>query len=262
MTRLLAIDVGNLGARVGVYEGEKLIYTWVVGQTTGRTADELAASLLVLMDRRDLQPSDVADAVLASASPPGTGVWFDLLKKHFGLQPLVVGPGVKTGIDVRYENAQEVGADQIVTAVGAYSLYGGPLVTADFGTATTLGVLSETGQYLGGVICPGVGVSLSALFDQAAKLPRVQLRPPGPVLGRNTVASVRSGFAHGFAAMVEGLVGRIEAETGLRLRVVATGEYAPLVARVSDRIDVVDPHLSLEGLRRVYERNRSLKARS
>ena len=194
---------------------------------------------------------------LASVVPPLTSVLVSLSRQYLGQEPLVVEPGVRTGMPILYEPPGDVGADRIVNGVAAFATYGGPVVVVDFGTATTFDVVTRKGEYVGGVICPGVGISADALFQRAARLPRVDVRNPGRVIGRSTVGSIQSGLYFGYAAMVEGIIGRIRAELGEPARVVATGGLAETLAADIPSIEAVDPVLTLTGLRLIWERNRT-----
>jgi type III pantothenate kinase len=203
----------------------------------------------------DLDPARVDAVALASVVPPLTPVLVELAREYLGQEALVIGPGVNTGMPVLYEPPGDVGADRIVNGVAAFAAYGGPVIVVDFGTATTFDVITRRGEYAGGVICPGVGISADALFQRAARLPRVDVRNPGPVVGRSTVGSIQSGLYFGYGAMCEGLIARIRAEIGEPVRVVATGGLAETLAAEIPSIEAVDPVLTLTGLRLVWERN-------
>jgi len=191
--------------------------------------------------------------------PPLVPILEEMARKYFSCQPLIVGPGVRTGISILYRNPAEVGADRIVNSVAAYEKYGGPLIIVDFGTATTFDVVTTKGEYLGGAICPGIQVSLEALFSNTAKLPRVDLVAPERVIGKSTVESIQSGAIYGFVGMIDTMVRKMQAELGIKARVVATGGIVELIASKAETIDVVDHFLTLDGLRIVYEKNRVIK---
>jgi type III pantothenate kinase len=222
-----------------------------------QTADEYGILVRNLFASSGLDPGGVEAVALASVVPPLTPVLVALARHYLGHEPLVVGPGVKTGMPILYEPPGDVGADRIVNGVAAFSAYGGPVIVVDFGTATTFDVVTRRGEYAGGVICPGIGISADALFQRAARLPRVDVRHPGKVIGRSTVLSMQSGLYFGYAAMCEGLVARIRAELAEPARVVATGGLAETLAAEIPSIGAVDPVLTLTGLRLIWERNRS-----
>ncbi len=253
---LLTIDVGNTHTVLGVHEGAMLLAHWRLTTRREQTADEYGILVRSLFSTSGLDPARIDAVALASVVPPLTPVLVDLARQYLGHDPLVVGPGVETGMPILYEPPGDVGADRIVNAVAAFAAYGGPLVVVDFGTATTFDVITRRGEYLGGVICPGIGISADALFQRAARLPRVDVRRPAGVVGRSTVGSIQSGLYFGYAAMCEGLIGRIRAELGEPARVVATGGLAETLAADIPSIEAVDPVLTLTGLRLIWERNR------
>ncbi len=255
--RFLAIDVGNTNVVFGLFEGQELRADWRLATRRDQTDDEWGILIRSLFDAVGVDPKRLAGAAIASVVPPVTPVMASFCRKYLGQEPLVVGPGVKTGVAVLYEPPGDVGADRIVNAVAAYAAYGGPVIVVDFGTATTFDVITARGEYLGGIICPGIGISADALFQRAARLPRVEIRNPGQVIGRTTVGSMQSGLYFGYAAMVEGILDRVRAELGQPVRVVATGGYAALLAPETRSIEAVDPGLTLRGLRLIWERNRS-----
>ncbi len=252
---LLTIDVGNSNTVLGVFEGASLRAHWRLTTRREQTADEYGILVRNLFATSGLEPSQVDAVALASVVPPLTPVLVDLSRNYLGHDPLVVGPGVKTGMPILYEPPGDVGADRIVNGVAAFAAWGGPVIVIDFGTATTFDVITQRGEYAGGVICPGIGISADALFQRAARLPRVDVRHPGKVVGRSTVTSMQSGLYFGYAAMCEGLVARIRAEIGEPARVVATGGLAETLASDIPSIEAVDPVLTLTGLRLIWERN-------
>ncbi len=253
---LLTIDVGNSNTVLGVFEGTSLRAHWRLTTRREQTADEYGILVRNLFAGSALDRAEVHAVALASVVPPLTPVLIELSRQYLGSDPLVVGPAIETGMPILYEPPGDVGADRIVNGVAAFAAYGGPVVVVDFGTATTFDVITRRGEYAGGVICPGIGISADALFQRAARLPRVDVRHPGQVVGRSTVASMQSGLYFGYAAMCEGLIARIRAEIGAPVRVVATGGLAETLASDIPSIEAVDPVLTLTGLRLIWERNR------
>ena len=254
---ILALDIGNTTIVVGVFHGARLEACWRLSTAQPRTADELGIFLHQLFGHRQMDPRRVDAAVLASVVPPLTPMVECMLEKYFDIRPLVVGPGIRTGIDIRYDHPREVGADRIVNAVAAFEHYGGPCIVVDFGTATTFDAIAADGAYLGGAIAPGIGIATEALFQKAAKLPRVELAPPLKAIGKNTVASMQAGIVIGFAGQVDELVRRISAELGGRPIVIATGGLASLIAGETTTIDHVDELLTLKGLLILHQRNKA-----
>jgi type III pantothenate kinase len=254
--RLLAIDVGNTHTVIGLFEGDALRVHWRLATRREQTEDEYGILVRSLFASAGVEASGLAGAVVASVVPPLTPAMASLCRKHLGVEPLVVGPGTRTGIAVLYEPPGDVGADRVVNAVAAFAAHGGPVIVVDFGTATTFDVVTRKGEYIGGVICPGVGISADALFQRAARLPRVEVRNPGRVIGRTTVASMQAGLYFGYVALVEGVLARIRAELKEPARVVATGGLAELLAKDIPSIEVVDPDLTLTGLRLIWQRAR------
>lgn len=261
---LLAVDVGNSHTTVGVFSGDSLRCELRVSTRRGWTRDEFAVGLRQALELAELRFSDLDDAIVACVVPPALPPLKAALERYGGFDPLVVGPGVKTGMPIRYDPPQDVGADRIVTAVAAHERHARRsangeatgVVVVDFGTATTFDVVSPQPEYLGGVIAPGIGISADALFARAAKLPRVDTARPPKVIGRNTVTAIQSGLVNGYLGLVEGLISRIKDEIDWPVRVVATGGFADTMARETDLIDCVDDALVLEGLRLIYARNR------
>lgn len=257
---LLAIDVGNTQTVVGLFEGDRdgergvLAHHWRLGTRPEATADELALSLLQLLALAGVGESSVAGIAVSSTVPPLSRALREMAERCFGAPLVVLGPGVRTGLEVRYENPKEVGPDRVANALGALERYRPPLVVVDFGTATTFDAIAREGAYLGGAIVPGVEVSLDALVRRAAALPRIELEAPRSVIGRSTSESMRSGVVFGYAELTDGLCRRMEAELGGGCTVVATGGLAPLVAPSCKEIDAVEPWLTLEGLRVAFER--------
>ncbi len=252
---LLAIDIGNTNVVFGLYEGQTLAHTFRARAEHTRTADEYGVLLWQMMALRELQPAAVSAVIMASVVPPLTDVMADAVRHAFAREPLVVGPGIKTGMSVRYENPKDVGADRIANAVAGYERVKGGVIVVDFGTALIFDCVSPKGEYLGGVIVPGVQVSLDALLERAAKLSRIEIAEPPAVVGKTTLHALQSGIVHGFASLVDGMIARIKSELQFECRVFATGTHASLVSRHASSVDTVDEHLTLEGLRILYERN-------
>jgi type III pantothenate kinase len=254
---LLVIDVGNTNIVYGLFDGDKLAHEFRVESGRGRTADEYAVVLRQLLEMHDVGPEQVHAAIIASVVPALTEPMVDLVKRAFAKEALVVGPGVRTGMSILYENPREVGADRIVNAVAAYERTKGGVIVVDFGTATTFDCVTPKGEYLGGVIAPGIQISADALFARAAKLPRVEIARPPKVVGRNTLHSMQSGIVYGYVGLVDGLVDRLRDELGYPCGVIATGGLARLIAPLSRTIGDVDDALTLNGLRILYERNKA-----
>src|SRR5919106_684846 len=253
---LLAVDVGNTQTVLGVFDGERLVEHWRVATESERTGDELAALVVHLLELRDLGLEDVTGLCLASAVPALTRAYQQLADDYAQAPLLAVGPGTRTGIPILYDDPREVGPDRIVNAVAARERYGAPCIVVDFGTSTNFDIVSAGGEYVGGVLAPGVEVSMDALFARAARLVKVDFAPPPSVIGKTTVGGLQSGLVYGFAGQVDGIVGRIRGELGDTAPVIATGGLADLIAPYSETIERVDPLLTLEGLRLVWDLNR------
>ena len=254
---LLAIDIGNTNVTFGAFEGEKIKATWRVSTAIHRMPDEYANIMLSLMERQGIAASQIKDVVICSVVPPLL-ITFEEVCRHFLKKaPLVVEAGVKTGVRIDMDNPREVGPDRIVNAVAAHHLYGGPVIVIDLGTATTLDVVSKGGEYIGGAIAPGIAIATEALFTRTAVLPRIELAIPKKAIGRNTVAAMQSGIVFGYIGLIEGLVSRIQAELDEKAKVVAAGGYAKLLAQATNVIEIVNPDLTLVGLRLIYNMNRT-----
>ncbi|MBN1956104.1 MAG: type III pantothenate kinase [Anaerolineae bacterium] len=252
---LLTIDIGNTNITVGLYQGQTLGPRWRIRTIHDKTADEYGILLEQLFRHRGFQPEHVNGAAIASVVPPLTPVFVQACREYVGQAALVVDAGVRTGVRIRYDNPREVGADRVVDVAAVQALYHLPACVVDFGTATTFDAISAEGDYLGGAIAPGIGIAAQALFERTAKLPRVELTRPPSVIGRNTPHSMQSGLLFGYVGLVEGMVARFKAELGPETQVIATGGLAEIIARETEVIEVVDPWLTLHGLRIVYELN-------
>jgi type III pantothenate kinase len=253
---LLAIDIGNTNVTFGVFDGEKIKTTWRVSTAIHRTSDEYANLMLSLMERQGITAKQINDVVICSVVPPLLIIFEDVCKRYLKKSPLIVEAGVKTGIRIDMDNPREVGPDRIVNAVAAHQLYGGPVIVIDMGTATTLDVVSKDGRYIGGAIAPGIIISLEALFTRTAVLPRIELALPKKAIGRNTIAAMQSGIVFGYIGLIEGIVGRIQAELDEPAKVVAAGGLATLIVDASNIINIVNSDLTLVGLRMIWELNR------
>ena len=254
---LLAADIGNTSITLGVFEDNELRATWRIATVIHRMPDEYATLLLSLLSYNKLEQSDIREVVLCSVVPPLVPTFDELARRYFHVIPLIVGAKVKTGVNIRMDNPREVGADRIVNAAAAHHLYKGTAIIIDLGTATTFDVVSKEGDYIGGVIAPGIITSSEALVSRTAALPRVEIRRPQKAIGTNTIAAMQSGIVFGYVGLIEGIVARIQQELGEKAKVVATGGYAELVASETSVIDEVNPDLTLLGLRFIYQMNRT-----
>ncbi|MBF0143187.1 MAG: type III pantothenate kinase [Magnetococcales bacterium] len=254
---LLVVDIGNTNVVLGVFDGQKLAHHWRMATRADQTGDEFGIFLASLFQLAGISLGEIEGVIICSVVPPIQATIVRGIRRYLGMNPLLVGPGLKTGIAIRYDNPRDVGADRIVNAVAAYELVKGAAIVVDFGTATTFDLVGENGDYLGGAIAPGLALSMNALSEKTAKLPRVELVQRPPVVGRNTVDSIQSGMYWGYVGLVEGLLGRMIAESGFAsVRVLATGGLARMLATECSTIAEVDEFLTLNGLRLLYERNR------
>ncbi len=258
---LLVIDVGNTNIKLGVYKENKLVTSWRMSVKVTRTSDEFGITMLNLFASEGMTFSDIDGIIMSSVSPSLNYTIEHACEYYMKITPIVIGVGIKTGLNIKYSNPQELGADRIVNSVAAYKLYGGPCVIVDFGTATTFNVISDRGEFLGGCIAPGIKSSLDSLVNNAAKLPRVELSKPDNVINKNTIANIQAGTIYGFTGLVDYIVKKIKKETGYGdMKVIATGGLSQLVVNEKeDIIDVVDRYLTLKGLKFIFDMNKSVK---
>lgn len=252
---LLVIDVGNTNTVLGVYDGDEILHSWRLTTERHRTTDEYGILCRNLFDLTGVKWDSITAIAIASVVPPLNHTLWRMAKVYFQVEPLFIDPASNAGMPIKYNPPSDVGADRIVNGVAALARYGGPCIVVDFGTATTFDAISGEGEYLGGVICPGIQVSAEALFARAARLPRVEIKQPESVVGTSTVGSIQSGLYYGYVGLVEGILRRMKVELGESTHVIATGGLATLISRETDLIDQVDPDLTLEGLRLIYLRN-------
>ncbi len=254
---LLAIDIGNTNTVLGLFENDVLIHDWRIRTEVNMTVDEYGITIRSLFSNNDFKAPEVKNIIISCVVPPALNAVERFCIKYFNIHPLVVGPGIRTGMPIFYDNPKEVGADRIVSAVAAFDIYKSATIVVDFGTATTFDYISEKGEYMGGVISPGILISCEALFFKTSKLPRVEIfaRPPS-VLAKNTIASMNAGIVYGYSGLVEGIINRMKREISTKVKVVATGGLAPLIASECAVIDDVDDYLILKGLKIIFERNR------
>jgi type III pantothenate kinase len=252
---LLTIDIGNTNITLGVYQADQLGPRWRISTNHHRMPDEYGLQIDGLLRHEHLTPDQISGICLASVVPPLTSIFIQACQEYLGQNPLVVDAGIKTGVRILYDTPRSVGADRIVDAAAVQQLYGGPACVVDFGTGTTFDAITTEGDYLGGAIAPGIGIAAEALFQRAAKLPRVDLTTPPSVIGRNTSHSMQSGLIYGYVGLVEGMVIRFRKELGPEMKVIATGGLTEIIARETEVIDIVAPWLTLEGLRIVWDMN-------
>lgn len=253
---IFVIDIGNTNTVLGVFEAEKLKYEWRIKTDRYKTSDEFAVLIKALFDYQGVQFSQIKDIIISSVVPPIMAALEEMCMSYFQVTPLVIGKDMKTNLKMLYPNPKEIGADRIVNAVGAIDKYAGPLIIVDFGTATTFCYINENNEYVGGIISPGVNISMEALYQKAAKLPKIDIQPPNQVIGRSTVEAMQSGAFYGYVSQVDGMIKRINQEQNVEPTIIATGGLAPLIAEASETIDIVDQHLTLRGLFLIYQNNR------
>lgn len=257
---LLVIDVGNTNIVFGLFRGKELVFDWRIASDVDRTSDEYGLLFDQVFNHNNMSIDDIGDVIISSVVPTLMHTLSASAIKYLNRKPIIVGPGVKTGMNILYDNPKEVGADRIVNAVAAFEKYGGPIIIVDFGTANTFCYVNENGEYSGGIISPGIRISAEALFLKTAKLPKVELIKPDRVIGKNTINSIQSGLVYGYIGMVDNIIGRMIDEIGLsekEVKVVATGGFSSLIASESKYIKYIDKMLTLDGLQIIYERNKS-----
>lgn len=258
---ILLVDVGNTNIVLGVQKDDDYIASWRISTDAKKTSDEYAIQVMQLFEQNNLNPKDIKGIIISSVVPNIMHSLENMVRKCFCIEPIIVGPGIKTGINIKYDNPKEVGADRIVNAVAAYEIYKKPMIIIDFGTATTFCAINGKGDYLGGCIVPGIKISSDALFERAAKLPRVELEVPKNIICKNTISSMQSGIIYGYIGQVEYIVKKMKLEMkqdkyGIEPCVIATGGLAKLIAKETKLIDKIDPNLTLEGLKILYRKNR------
>jgi type III pantothenate kinase len=253
---LLVVDIGNTSITLGLYEAEKLGARWRLASDNDRTTDEYGILLVQLLERVEVRSEDIHAIAVASVVPPLTGTFERACREYLKTVPLIVDAGTKTGIPIRYEDPKQVGADRVANAAAVRRMHKGSACIVDFGTATIFDAISADGEYLGGAIAPGIGIASDALFRRAAKLPRVEITRPPNAIGRNTVHSLQSGLLYGYVGLVEGMVARFRAELGPDMKTIGTGSLVEFIARETGSIDVVEPWLTLQGLKIIYDLNR------
>ncbi|GAA0425480.1 type III pantothenate kinase [Virgibacillus salarius] len=256
---LFVLDVGNTNTVLGVFEGDQLKHQWRIKTDRYKTEDEFGMLVKSLFDHKEITLSDMKGIIISSVVPPIMFALEKMCKDYFHLEPMIIGKeSVHSFLKMRYPNPREIGADRIVNAVGAIETFGAPLIIIDFGTATTFCYINDQQEYHGGVISPGINISMEALYSKASKLPKIEIQAPDHVVGSSTVEAMQSGVFYGYVGQVDGIVRRIEAEMGVNAKVVATGGLASLIAHESQTIQHVDPYLTLKGLYLIYHKNKQL----
>ncbi|MBN2240305.1 MAG: type III pantothenate kinase [Dehalococcoidales bacterium] len=254
---LLAIDIGNTNVTIGVFEQDEIRATWRMYTRINQMPDEYAILLLGFLNQQGIKQSDIDEVAVSSVVPPLRATFTQLFERYFNIKPLMVGPGIKTGIRIRMDNPREVGSDRIANATAAHMLYKNPVIVVAMGTATAFDTVSKDGDYLGGAVAPGIAIAAEALFTRTAALPRIEFVRPKKAIGTNTVAAIQSGLIFGYAGLIEGVVSRIQQELDEKAVVVATGGYSALIADETNIIDIVNPDLTLMGLKILYDMNKS-----
>ncbi len=252
---IMAVDVGNKNITIGLFRGKRLAYHWKISTSQSKTEDEWAMALKALFDYENISFASIRGIIISSVVPTIMHVLENMCKKYFQIRPLIVGPGIKTGLNIKYDNPREVGADRIVNAVSAIHEYEGPLIIVKFGTAISYCYINERHEYEGGAIAPGLMISAEALFTHASKLPRIEIAKPPHIVGKNTIHAMQAGIFYGFVGQVDGIVAMMKERCLVTPTVIATGRLAELIAPESKQIDVVEPFLTLKGLRIIYEKN-------
>lgn len=256
---LLVVDVGNTNVVLGVFHKEKLMGPWRMTTGTKRTSDEYGTFICALLERNSININEIKDVIIASVVP---NIMYSLengIRKYLKRNPMVVAPGIKTGISIRTDNPKEVGADRIVDIVAGYNIYGGPSIVIDFGTATTYDIVTEDGLFCAAITSPGIGISADALWNKAAQLPNIKIKKPDTILATNTITSMQAGLVYGYIGQVEYIVKKIKEEMGMEMKVVATGGLARIIFEETDVIDIYDPELTLKGLKIIYDKNQKEK---
>lgn len=253
---ILTLDIGNTNMKTALFDGTEMRQYWRLSTNRNRTSDEYGMAMMNLMNHYGIDKGEIKGVMMSSVVPQINFTIEHMCRNYFGMEPMKIEPGVKTGINIKYENPRELGSDRIANAVAAYELYGGPCITIDFGTATSFGAISAKGEFLGGAICPGLKLAADALTERTAKLPRFELVKPQVAIGRNTISNMQAGIVYGYIGQIKYLVNRMKQEMGVPdIKVIATGGLAVLVAGDSSVIDVMDGLLTLKGLRIIYEKN-------